>query len=952
MGVPARSPRLRGRETQTEVLRGALDRVANGGQAIILIEGEAGIGKTRLLEETLADAASRGMQVVAGCADELDQARPFGLLAGAFGCHQGCGDPRRAAIAGLLSASAGRAGEGPVTVTSDPGLQFRVVDAFGDLLEVLALSGPVVVGADDLQWADPSSLVTLAAMGRRVADLPVAIIGCFRPAPRTAELDGAVHALQAAGARHLTLPPLPAGAVGELVSEILSAEPGPDLLTEISGAAGNPLFVTELLAALQHEGAIQVSEGRAEVAEATLPQTLRLTILRRLSFLSENTLQALRAASILGSVFSLTDLALISGRPAIGLAPALIEAVRSRVLEDDGAQLRFRHDLIRDSIYEDLPASVRRGLHREVAVRLAQSGAPVLRVAEHFARGADEGDGQAIEWLIRAAREAAPGSPAAAASLLDRVIMIMQPDDPRRDRLLIEYAGSVMLVGRVTDAEMISRQLLGRRHDPAVEGAARMCLGRALLAQGRLRDGLAEMELVAESPLVTEAERVAARAFAGFARLSIGDLDGAATAAAQASSAALAADDPFSASIARTTLAIVSASRGQLDDALNSAEDALQRAEDSLARHGRQYPVQVSCGYILIELDRLEEARSTLQAGRRLNEERGARWPLPTFEVILGLERFLAGQWDDALAELESCLALAGELGEEIYTVNLANAIVALISFHRDDLNRAAAAEQAANQDLQRRGAQFARWAAWPQALLQEASGQTAQALETLITPLQENARSGIVAEYPVMGPDLVRLAVAEGDIGLARRVAAAVADVSSRNDVAWLRGAALRCQGLADNDAETLAAAADAYAAATRPLELALASEDAATAFVKQGNSERALPLLDRAIAIYGGIDADRDLARANAVLRRAGVRRGVRGPRNRPRFGWQSLTPSERTVVGLVADGLSNPQIGERLFISRRTVQTHLAHVFAKLGLSSRAQLAAQVARRREAG
>ena len=351
-------------------------------------------------------------------------------------------------------------------------------------------------------------------------------------------------------------------------------------------------------------------------------------------------------------------------------------------------------------------------------------------------------------------------------------------------------------------------------------------------------------------------------------------------------------------------------------------------------------------------MDRLEAARSTLQAGRRLNEERGARWPLPTFEAILGLERFLAGQWDDALAELESCLALAGELGEENYTVNLANAIVALISFHRDDLNRAAAAERAANQDLQRRGAQFARWAVWPQALLQEASGQTAQALETLITPLQENARSGIVAEYPVMGPDLVRLAVAEGDIGLARRVAAAVADVSSRNDVAWLRGAALRCQGLADNDAETLAAAADAYAAATRPLELALASEDAAAAFVKRGDSERALPLLDRAIAIYEGIDADRDLARANAVLRRAGVRRGVRGPRNRPRFGWQSLTPSERTVVGLVADGLSNPQIGERLFISRRTVQTHLAHVFAKLGLSSRAQLAAQVARRREAG
>jgi DNA-binding CsgD family transcriptional regulator len=952
VGMPVRAPRLCGRETETGVLREALDRVASGGQATVLVEGEAGIGKTRLLEEALADAAARGMQVAAGRADELEQARPFGLMAGAFGCVPGSADPRRAAIAGLLSAAGGHASGGPVTVTSDPGLQFRVVDAFGVLVEALALSGPVVVGADDLQWADPSSLVTLAAMGRRVADLPVGIIGCFRPVPRAAELDGAVRALQAAGARHLTLPPLGAGAVGELVSEMVSAEPGPGLLAEISGAAGNPLFVTEVLAALQQEGAIQVMGGRAEVAEATLPPTLRLTILQRLSFLPEDTLQVLQAASILGSAFSLTDLALISGRPAIGLTAALTEAIRSRVVEDDGAQLRFRHDLIRDSIYEDLPASVRRGLHREAAVRLAQSGTPALRVAEHFARGATDGDSEAIEWLIKAAREAAPGSPAAAASLLDRAITLMQPDDPRRDRLLTEQAGSVMLAGRITDAETISRRLVDRPHDPAVEGAARMCLGRALLAQGRLRDGLAEMERAAESPLLTEAEHAAARAFAGFARLSTGDLDGAADAARQASSAASAADDPFPASIAMTTLAIISESRGQLADALRSAYDALRLAEDSLTRHGHQYPVQASCGYILVQLDRLEEARSTLHAGRRISEERGVRWPLPTFGVILGLERFVAGQWDDALAELESCLELAGELGEENYTVNLAHSIMALISFHRDDLNRAAAAEQAANQELAGRGAQFARWAAWPRALLQEASGQPAKALETLTTPLRESARLGISAEYPVMGADLVRLAVTEGDISLARRVAAAVGDVASRNDVAWLRGAALRCQGLAESDAHALAAAADAYAAASRPLELALASEDAAAAFVKQGDPGRARPLLEQAIATYERLDAYRDLARANALLRLAGVRRGARGPRKRPQFGWPSLTPTERTVAALVADGLTNPQIGERLFISRRTVQTHLVHVFAKLDISSRAQLAAQVARQREAG
>ena len=642
----------------------------------------------------------------------------------------------------------------------------------------------------------------------------------------------------------------------------------------------------------------------------------------------------LQAASILGSAFSLTDLALISGRPAIGLTAALTEAIRSRVVEDDGVQLRFRHDLIRDSIYEDLPASMRRGLHREAAQRLAQSGAPPLRVAEHFARGAAQGDGEAIEWLARAARDAAPGSPAAAASLLDRAITLMRPGDPERDRLS-RRAGRPPAAGRaVADAVAACRQLLGRRHDPAVEGAARICLGHALLAaQGRLRDGLAEMERAAGSPLLTEAEQATARAWAGFARLSLGDLDGAASAARQAVSAASAADDPYSASLAMNSLAMLSESRGQFADALRISDDALRLADESLARQGRQYPVHIARGDILVHLDRLEEARATLHAGRRISEERGVRWPLPSFGVYLGLERFFAGEWDDALAELESSLELAEETGATI-SVIVAQVVMALIGLHRDDLSRAAAAVEAAYRDLTTRGfSHRANWAAWPRALLQEASGESARALKTMTVPWEEDACLGFSVERLLVGADLVRLAMAEGDAGLARQVAAAVGDVASRNDLAWLRGAALRCQGLAESDADALAAAADAYAGASRPLELALASEDAAVAFVKQGNLGRARPLLEQAIAIYQRLDAARDLARADAVLRLAGVRRGVRGPRKRPPFGWQSLTPTERTVAALVADGLSNPQIGERLFISRRTVQTHLVHVFAKL-------------------
>ena len=140
---------LRGRGPEVQILRESLDQVAAGRPALVLIEGEAGIGKTRLLEAALEDARARGMQVARGAAVELEQNRPFGLVAAAFGCERSSGDPRRAAIADLLASPMGDGG--PITVTSDPGLRFRAVDAFADLAEALALAGPLVIGVDDLR---------------------------------------------------------------------------------------------------------------------------------------------------------------------------------------------------------------------------------------------------------------------------------------------------------------------------------------------------------------------------------------------------------------------------------------------------------------------------------------------------------------------------------------------------------------------------------------------------------------------------------------------------------------------------------------------------------------------------------------------------------------------------------------------------------------------------------
>ena len=946
MGTLAPVPGIRGRAAEIAVLGDAVDRVVSGRPAVVLIEGEAGIGKTRLLAGVLEDARGRGMQVAAGRAEELERTRPFGLVAAAFGCVRSSPDPRRAAIAALL-ATRGGGERGPITVTSDPGLRFRAVDAFADLAEELALAGPLVIGVDDLQWADPSSLLTLAAVSRRLAYLPVALIGCLRPSPRIPELDRLAGLLLDAGGRILAVRGLTERAVAELVAEAVAAVPGPGLLAGISGAAGNPLFVTELLGALAQEGAIKTAGGRAEVAEVTLPPTLRLTILRRLSFLSEDTLQALRAASILGSSFTVTELSVTMARPALELSVVLAEGIAGRVLEEYGAVIRFRHDLIRDAIYEDLPLSVRRGLHREAGRRLAQTGAPALQVAEQLARGAGQGDAEAIGWLTRAAREAAARSPDVAADLLERAAGLMAPADPGRDRLLAERASSLMVSGRNADALAACRSLLDRDLDPQVDGPVRICLGRALLAQGQVRDALQELEQAGSSPALPGAERAAARAWAGFARMSLGDLDGAAASAEQARSAAAAAADHLTVSVAMTTLARVSESRGHLRDALQITDEAMHLADESPGRLGHRYPIRATRGHILIELGRPEEARSALGAGMRISEEIGVRWPLLLYQVFLALERFITGEWDDAIAELEASF----ELADEIQTVVArAHGILSLISLHRNDLSRAEEAAGAAARDLARWGPGYlTTWAAWPRALIQEAGGELGQALATMTGAWDTCARLGLALDYPAVGADLVRLALASGDIGRARDASAAVTEVAARNEVPWMTGAALRCRGLIEDDAEILQAAAVACAGGSRPLQLALACEDAGAAFARQGRLDRARPLLDQALGIYERLGAARDLARAEATLREAGIRRGRRGTRGRPQIGWASLTPAEHAVAGLVAEGLSNPQIGERLYISRRTVQTHLAHMFAKLDIATRAQLAVDVTRHR---
>jgi DNA-binding CsgD family transcriptional regulator/tetratricopeptide (TPR) repeat protein len=940
---------LLGRSTELETLRSAVLQATRGAGQMLAVTGEAGIGKTRLVAEGLRAASRLGVQAFQGAAVELERRWPFGAIADCLAIRGSAADSRRAAIVRLLREEAPQ-GAGGSWFGDTPSTEFRVVEAFVDLVEELSAPGPVALAVEDLQWADPSTLLVLHRLGRHIRELPVLLVATARPAPRSAELEACLAGLRANGATELALGPLDQTAVAELVHELVGAAPGPNLLRQVAGAGGNPLWVTELVAALLRDGSITQTDATAELTAVGIPPSLPLTILHRLSFLAPTTLEVLRVASILGTAFAVTDLSRVLGRPTAGLLDAVDEAMAGHILDRRGAELAFRHDLIREALYHDLPAAVRRGLHLDAAHALAEAGAPPEQVAEHLVRGASPGDTQAVAWLRQAARRAAPRAPAVAVDLLQRALELSPLTDPNRDALLAEQAVSLLWSGRLADAEASCGEVLGHAHDPTLDGTLRLCLVQALVGRGRLAEALREAAAATASPTLSGVERARFQAFTAMAQTSSGQLDAAARTAARARAAAEQVGDDLAGAISLASLALVAILGGDFAGALALAEEAVQRGDRSEGLQAHRFPLNLFLGGCLHELDRVEEGQAALQRGRRLAEELGAKRELPLYYWAVAQGCFWAGEWDDALAECQACLQLADEYGMRLHGTLFSHSIRALIALHRGDLSAAERAVAAAERELESTGPQLGfDWLLWARALVLEAQGQPEASLATLGRAWEVCAERGLLSTLPVLGPDLVRLARSAGDPGRAERATSAVEAITARNrDVATLAGAALRCRGLLEDDPEILLRAVAAYRAGPRPLALALACEDAAVALGRAGSVLRAGPLLDDAIGRYERLQASWDVARAEARLRPLGLRLGRRGPRRRPKSGWDSLTQSELKVARLVAEGLSNPEIAERLFISRGTVHTHVSHVLAKLGLRSRVGLAAEATRR----
>ena len=239
-------------------------------------------------------------------------------------------------------------------------------------------------------------------------------------------------------------------------------------------------------------------------------------------------------------------------------------------------------------------------------------------------------------------------------------------------------------------------------------------------------------------------------------------------------------------------------------------------------------------------------------------------------------------------------------------------------------------------------------WMSWIGALLLETQGQPAAALAMLsqtwdlIAPLRY-----LQATSRAMGPDLVRMALSAGDQQRAWSVTEELERSARRSPTPTARGLALRCRGLLANDPDVLLEAVAAHRGGPRPYLLAAACEDAAIALGHSARADEAVPLLSEAVAAYERLDAVWDIARAQSAQRTFGIRH-VRPCTTPPLLRMGQPDPDRTRVVGRVAEGLTNRQIAERLYVSRRTVATHIEHVFQKLGHANRVELAADAVRR----
>lgn len=916
---------LVGREQDLAALSGLLDGVADGVGGCAVVEGPAGIGKSRLLKAVTEEAGARGMAVAFARPAELDRIAPLGALLRALRT----GDPPvldEAAVAELAGQEHSR---------------FWLLDRLGELIQAFATRQPLVVALDDTQWADELTALALRTLVPQLSCSPVLWLIARHPAASGTPAQDAVDRLLAEGARSVPVEPLSAADVRRFCRMTLAAEPDPAVLALAERSGGNPFLLEQLLSTLVVEGRVVVEDDTASIVEGELPHRFLSAVNRRLRDLTPAARRLLDVAAVLARPFTLHEAAGVAGIPAVRLLAAAEEAVRAGVLVDSGSELAFGHDITREAVYLALPGPVRHTLHREAATVLQREGRPAVDIAEHVLRSARVGDRWAVAVLREAAAAIAPQAPDTAADLLLRTLELHRDGDRQRPRVLAEAVRLLASVGRLTQARELADAALRGGLDAETEAAVLLGLAEALKHAGEDSAVVETTGRALDRAGVPDAARAHLLAIRAHGLLLVDDLDAADRAGEQAEQLGAKAGEDAAAVFGAVARSVVACSRGQLGHAVRLCRDAVRTAEVSGGAARARHP-SLWLGRALVAVDRFTEADAVYEQGEREAEDLGTAWSQPLWHFYRAELRLASGRLDDAEAEAEAGLLVTERLSARALAVSLLGK-AAEVAVRHDDLPKAAAQLDRARALVAAGIGTMQEDLDWAAALAAAARGDARTALATLeryYEALPE--RLTLLVQEPWAGPQMVRLAAHGGAPPWARAAAEASRLLADANpDVASLAGAAAHAEGLLRGDRGALRRAVAAYGQSPRPLARASALEDAARAERAAGRRTDAVELLDEALAAYDRCGAVRDRARVLRTLRGLGVRRRSRTRQAPVRTGWTSLTEAELRVVRLVAQGLTNRAAATRLFLSPHTVDTHLRHAFAKLGVSSRVEL-----------
>ncbi len=931
--------RLVGREAELALAVAAVHRLNAGRASVMVVQGEAGIGKTRLVQSIVDDARSRDAAVFYGQAHPFERTRPFGVVASALGLSRRARDPRRAAIGVLLG------GESDGSSASADDIQYRVVEEIVDLVETSSTERPVLLVLEDVHWADSASLLTILSVARQLPFAALLVVLTARPSPMSPALARLLDDLAVAGARTVELRPLTADDVAMLAGHVLGASPGPALTAMLAKAGGNPLWAVAMLRSLGDQGLLSRAGGNVELTTSELPASLRDLVVRRLRELPTATLELLQITAVLGDAVSLRDVAAVARRAPADVVGQLGHAFDAQLLDEADGQVVFRHQLVHDAIYQHIPPSARRLLHREAAVALRAAGAERLDVADHLMLGTERGDEEAVAWLREAAREASAKAPLVAVELLRRAEALLPGGHRDADPLSSEVVQALLRAGRVAEASARAEAVLTRQHSAEVETPLRLALLGALALQNRAAELIAVAQAGLAGPSrLRPSDQVPMLAQQSWALTYIGDPRAGESAAGRALIISERAGDAAMTVWALTALLVAVGRQGRYGEALTHARRAAALAEGW--HDTRALPLQPKffLGLALFDCDLINEARVAYR--QALKGEFGAGWWLSDTLMADAEVSFVLGEWQDAVPGLVAGGQAAQEKDNQLL-VSQSLAYRAIIATATGDYP--AASELTAGIAASLEGGPLSYNAgilAFAVAGLKVAQGDPLGAYDVLLRCWRFDAARECRFYYRCLAPGLVRLAMALGHREVAAEVASAVAAaVALAPDVPTVRSLALRCQGLVDGAIDPMI---EAVALARRTpllIEHTGACEDAASLLARGGRRDEATALLAEALERYERAGADAWAGRVRARLRSLGVRPGSRGARHRPTEGWESLTATERKVSLLVAEGLTNGAVARRLYMSPHTVNTHLRHVFAKLDVPNRVALAAVV-------